>query len=245
MYNNIDLVSGDVSIIYFKREEKLNTLTLDMVNDIKNAMEEVKDTARCVIIEGKRNFSAGADIKQFRDLNPIDAYSFHRKLNELAFYFRDYNVPVISVLNGYVLGGGLELSLSTDIRVCSKNAQLGQPEINIGVNAGAGGNVILPHVIGRNRALYMILTGEKIDAQTAYNFGLVDIISDDAHNEALRIASMIAKKPIETVIFAKRAVNKSFMNSINIDMDYEASLFGLLFSSGETRKKINEFFNKK
>jgi Enoyl-CoA hydratase/carnithine racemase len=85
---------------------------------------------------------------QFPELNPIEAYEFHRKLNELALYFREYSRPVISFLNGYVFGGGLELSLSTDIRVCSKDALLSQPEIGLGINAGAGGNVILPQLLG-------------------------------------------------------------------------------------------------
>ncbi len=242
---NIDVKIDDgIGYIYFSRENKLNTITVDMVNEIMNSMDNLKDKVKVVIIEGKKNFSAGADINQFKNINPIDAYNFHLKLNELLKYFREYDLPIISVLNGYALGGGLELSLSTDIRICSAHAILGQPEINIGINAGAGGNVILSKVIGRNRALYLILTGEKIDAKKAYEFGLVDIISDDPENEALRIAKIIKEKPLTTVKLAKRVVNKSFDASLDLSIDYEATVFGLLFSDGETKDRINKFFKK-
>ncbi len=242
---NIDVkIENGIGFIYFNRENKLNTITVNMVNDIINSLNDLKDKVNVIIIEGKKNFSAGADINQFKDIKPLEAYNFHLKLNELLKYFREYDLPIISVLNGYVLGGGLELSLSTDIRICNENAILGQPEINIGINAGAGGNVILSKVIGRNRALYMILTGEKINAKKAYEFGLVDIISNDPEKEALRIAEIIREKPINTVKLAKKVVNKSFDTHLDLSIDYEATVFGLLFSDENTKEKINKFFKK-
>ncbi len=245
MMESIDIKIDDgIGFIYFNRENKLNTVTVEMVNEIMDSMDDLKSKVNVIIIGGKKNFSAGADINQFKNLNPVNAYKFHLKLNELLKYFRDYDLPVISVLNGYVLGGGLELSLSTDIRICSTTAVLGQPEINIGINAGAGGNVILSKVIGRNRALYMILTGEKIDAKKAYEFGLVDIISDNPENEALRIAKIIKEKPVNTVKLAKRVVNKSFDTNLDLSVDYEATVFGLLFSDNETKSRIDKFFKK-
>ncbi|MEM0140160.1 MAG: enoyl-CoA hydratase/isomerase family protein [Ferroplasma sp.] len=244
-YKNIVAVqNGLIETIYFNREENLNTITVEMADEIMAKMEEVKTSIKVVIIGAKTNFSAGADIKQFKNMNPEEAYNFHRKLNELAMFFRNYDHPVIAFLNGYVLGGGLELSLSTDIRVCSNNARLGQPELNIGINAGAGGNVVLPHVVGRNRALYMILTGEKINARQAYEFGLVDILADDSEKEAVRIAKLIEKMPNIPIKLSKRAVNKSFDGNFQLSMDYEAALFGLLFSTDETKERIKKFFEK-
>ncbi|MEM3828849.1 MAG: enoyl-CoA hydratase/isomerase family protein [Conexivisphaerales archaeon] len=244
-YTNIIAVkNGETEIIYFNREDKLNTITIDMVNEIRAKMEEVKSTVKAVVIGGKKNFSAGADINQFKGITPMEAYDFHVKLNELAQFFRNYEYPVISFLNGYVLGGGLELSLSTDIRICSNDALLGQPEINLGINAGAGGNVVLPRVIGRNRALYMILTGEKINAHRAYEYGLVDIIANDPEGEAIRIAKIIEKMPAMTLKLAKKAVNRSFESNFNLSMDYEATIFGLLFSTDDTKDKIEKFFKK-
>ncbi len=230
--------------IYFNREEHLNTVTVEMVDEITKALSNMEENCRSIVIGGRKNFSAGADIMQFKDMGTMKAYEFHRKLNDLALYFREFKRPIISFLNGYVLGGGLELSLSTDIRVCSRDALLGQPEINLGINAGAGGNVILPEVIGRNRALYMVLTGEKIPAATAYDFGLVDIIAANPLDEAIRIATTINNKPENTVILAKRAVN-STENKVKKDLDYEAALFGILFSEKDTQDRINNFIKRK
>jgi enoyl-CoA hydratase/carnithine racemase len=231
--------------IYFNRENYLNTVTAGMVDEIMNAMADMKNTCRSIVIGGRKNFSAGADVKQFQNMETREAYEFHIKLNSLALYFRDYNLPIISFLNGYVLGGGLELSLSTDIRICGNNSVLGQPEINLGINAGAGGNVILPQVVGRNRALYMILTGEKLTAKKAYEFGLVDILSDDPEKEAARISGIINGMPEQTVSMAKRIVNNSCGVNIKTNLDYEAAMFGILFSEKDTKEKINKFLRSK
>ena len=245
-HNTIKTIEkNDTGFIYFDREDHLNTITVDMVNDIIDALSSMETSCKSIVIGGKKNFSAGADILQFPELNPVEAYEFHRKLNELALYFREYSRPVISFLNGYVFGGGLELSLSTDIRVCSKDALLSQPEIGLGINAGAGGNVILPHVVGRNRALYMILTGTKLNASTAYDFGLVDILADHALEEATRIAGIINSKPENTVKLAKRAVNNTSSADVRSNLDYEAALFGVLFSEKDTKESINNFIKKK
>ncbi|WP_337860372.1 enoyl-CoA hydratase/isomerase family protein [Ferroplasma sp.] len=231
--------------IYFKREDKLNTLTVQMVDEILQALNDMENHCKSVIVGGKDNFSAGADVFQFSNIAPEEAYEFHRKLNKLALYFREYPRPVISFLNGYVLGGGLEISLSTDIRICSRSAVLGQPEIALGINAGAGGNVILPSITGRNRALYMILTGEKISAKTAYEFGLVDILADNAVGKAIETAELINSMPEKAVTLAKRAVNNSANNDIVKNLDYEAALFGILFSEKETKDRINNFIDRK
>ncbi len=231
--------------IYFDREDHLNTITVDMINDISNALSNMETSCKSFVIGGKKNFSAGADVSQFPDLSPLDAYEFHRKLNELALYFREFSKPIISFLNGYVFGGGLELSLSTDIRICSNDAILSQPEISLGINAGAGGNVILPGIVGRNRALYMVLTGTKLNASTAYGFGLVDILSENALEEATKIAEIINSKPENTVKLAKRAINNTSSANVKSDLDYEAALFGILFSDRDTGERINNFIKKK
>ncbi|MCL4453797.1 enoyl-CoA hydratase/isomerase family protein [Ferroplasma sp.] len=245
-YTDINLVEEEgISVIYFNREKQLNTITGHMVDEIIRAMKSVSNSCRSIIIGGRNNFSAGADVAQFQNIDTRSAYEFHIKLNELALFFRSYPRPVISFLNGYVLGGGLELSLSTDIRICSENAILGQPEINLGINAGAGGNVVLPSVIGRNRALYMILTGEKITASQAYDFGLVDLLSDNSELEARRIATLINRMPEETVSTAKRTVNNVASNGLEMKLDYEAALFGILQSEKYTKERIDRFMQKK
>lgn len=245
-YKDIDVIEEDgTCLIYFDREEYLNTITTQMVDEIIHAMNNTVDRCRSIVLGGRKNFSAGADVAQFQNIDAYNAYKFHLKLNDLALFFRHYSRPVISFLNGYVLGGGLELSLSTDIRICAENAILGQPEINLGINAGAGGNVILPSVIGRNRALYMILTGEKITASQAYDYGLIDLLSDDPEAEARRIAGLINTMPVNTVSLAKRAVNNATNNDLETKLDYEAALFGILQSEKSTRERIDRFIQKK
>lgn len=243
-------LNGTVLSIILNRPQRLNSITPTMVDEITDLLNaaETDEGVRIVLIKGSGgNFSSGADISAFRDLGGMSALNFHRKLNSLALKFRSYPKPVIAVMRGYALGGGLELAQSADIRIASESCRLGQPEINIGVNAGAGGNVILPRLIGRGRALHMILTGEKITAQKAYEIGLVDLVfpDDELDDEVNRIAETISEKPQDTVYLSKMAVNFGSEVNITSALEYEATAFGLLFTTPDTRKKVGEFLSRK
>ena len=239
---------GRIAIIWLNRQDKLNSLTVDLVREMQACIDGLEpEETRVVLIRGMgKHFSSGADINGFRDLDSMGGLNFHRTLNDLVMKIRRFPNPVIAFLHGYSMGGGLEIAESADIRIASDSAVISQPEINIGINAGAGGNVILPRLVGRGRAMYLILTGDRISAQKASEIGLVDMVYPDATawEDALGIAEKISGKPLDTMRFAKIAVNSAWESSIESSLELEAALFGNLFSSVETKERIAAFLSK-
>ncbi len=239
---------GKIAIIWLNRPDKLNSLTVDLVKEVQECFDSLDpEESRVVIIRGEgKHFSSGADINGFRELGPMEGFNFHRILNDLVMKIRRFPNPVIAFLHGYSMGGGLEIPESADIRIASDSAVIAQPEINIGINAGAGGNVILPRLVGRGMAMYMILTGDRITAEKAMDIGLVDLVFPDstAWEQALHTAEKISSKPPDTMRFAKIAVNSAWESSVEASLNLEASLFGNLFSSRETKERISEFLSK-
>lgn len=232
------------------RPEKLNSLTKKIINEINAALDAAakNENIKVILIRGSgNNFSSGMDITQFENLSSMDAFNFHRELNKLALRFRDFPKPIIAILRGYALGGGLELAQSADIRIAAESAILGQPEIDLGINAGIGGNAVLPRLVGRGRALYMIFTGDKISARKAYEFGLVDLIfSDSELDERVRdLVQKISEKQSDALYLAKMVVNYGSEFNVSSALEYEAAAFGLLFSKQETKDNVLKFLGRK
>ncbi len=241
--------AGPVVILKLRNTGKLNAITEGMAGELIAAIEkyEKDDRYRVMLLGGAdRNFCSGADITGFANRNTEDALRFHLVLNRVVRTIRSCPKPVLAVLEGYSLGGGLEIAESTDIRIASASAKIGQPEINIGINAGAGGNVILPRLVGRGNAMYLILTGRRISAPEALRMGLVDLVfpDDQLWDEAMKIAMEISSKPVVTVQMAKMAVNNSEDMSVSAALDMEASAFAMLFSTAETKDRIRKFMER-
>ncbi|MEM4769194.1 MAG: 3-hydroxyacyl-CoA dehydrogenase NAD-binding domain-containing protein, partial [Saccharolobus sp.] len=182
--------------IVLNRPERLNALNPELVNELDKVLDELEtnNEVRVVIITGNgRAFSAGADVTSFLTLKPIDVIRL-RTLRNLINKISLYTKPVIAAINGFALGGGLELAMACDIRIASEMAQLGQPEINIGIIPGAGGTQRLPRLIGKGKAKLLIYTGDMISAEDAYKMGLVDMIvpANRFEDEVRRIALKIA-----------------------------------------------------
>ncbi|QRF75206.1 3-hydroxypropionyl-coenzyme A dehydratase [Thermoplasmatales archaeon] len=235
--------------IMINRPEKLNTITTRVASEILSALEECRfdREVRAVVLTGNgRNFSAGADIKQFYGISIEEAINFHRKLNDVVIKFRSFPKPIIALLHGYALGGGLEISESADIRVATETCIIGQPEIDIGINAGAGGNVILPRLIGHGMALYLALTGSKISASKALEIGLVDMVvpDDSAESFVKGLIEKISEKPYDTVSTIKTVMVNGVGTDVVSALEYEATAFGLLLASDETQDRIGKFVNK-
>ncbi len=247
--NILTRIEKPVARIILNREEKLNTINVEMVEEILDFIGSIEDDndIRVLIISGGKNFSAGADVTTFTNIDSMKALAFHKALNSLALKFRESKKIILAMISGYCLGGGFELALSADMRIASRDAILGQPEINLGINAGAGGNVILPRIVGRGKALLMILTGEKIDADRAYNYGIIDVLteSENLSSETEKLSMKIAQKPFNASYLAKMAVNYGSELNIKSALEYEATIFGLLFSTMETKERIGNFLNKK
>jgi enoyl-CoA hydratase/carnithine racemase len=249
VYENIKVSERDgISTIYLNRPEKMNALTLEMVEELIEYLDSKKNSdTKVIIIRGEgKHYCSGADISAFTKMSPQEGHEFHLRLNDLAIKIRNFSRPVIAMLHGYSMGGGLEIAESADIRIAAESAVIAQPEINIGINAGAGGNVILPRLVGRGMAMYLILTGERISARKAMEIGLVDLVFPDqvVEDEIMKLASKIRDMPSQTVIYAKMAVTRGSEIPVESALGYEAALFGLLFSDKETKSRLDKFMGR-
>ncbi len=178
MYTNIISENrGVVQIITINREDKLNALNINLIQEIGQEIARLnaEKTIRGIIITGKgeKAFAAGADISEFAHFNEAEAKEMSAKGGNVFNRIEQSEIPVIAAVNGYALGGGCELTMSCHVRIASENALFGQPEVNLGVPPGYGGTQRLSQLIGRGRALDMLITAKSIDANTALNYGLV------------------------------------------------------------------------
>ncbi|WP_369611608.1 3-hydroxyacyl-CoA dehydrogenase/enoyl-CoA hydratase family protein [Sulfurisphaera javensis] len=235
--------------IILNRPERLNALNMDLVEELSKTLAELENDnkIRVVILTGNgRAFSAGADITSFLTLKPIDIIRF-RSIRELTNKLQFYTKPVIAAINGYALGGGLEIAMACDIRIASESAQLGQPEINLGIIPGAGGTQRLPRIIGKGKAKLLIYTGDMIPAKEAYNIGLVDMVVPDNkfEDEVRRIALKIAEKSPLSLLAAKLAIELGYESNIFTGEYLESSLFGLLFTTKDVQEGVRAFLEKR
>ncbi len=241
--------SNGIAFLSLRNPGKLNAISQTMLEQLIVKTREIEEDPgiRVVILQGSDgNFSSGADIEDLSEFDGSKALGFHRKMNAISHSMRHSSKIYIALLEGFSLGGGFELSLSADLRICSEDAKLGQPEINIGLNAGAGGNVILPRFIGRGNAMYYILTGEKFDAGKGLELGLIQKIvsKDQLYQVGEDLARRIISIPEKTVELTKMTVNASLESSIDNAMDMEALVFSWLNGQEEIKDKIKKFLEK-
>ncbi len=236
--------------IVLNRPERLNAINIEMLKELSNTLDELEEDerARVVILTGSgRAFSAGADVTAFTTITPFKAAIYSRKFQEVLNKIEYYTKPVIVAINGFALGGGLEMAMSGDIRIASETAQLGQPEINLGLMPGAGGTQRLSRLVGSSRAKEIIFTGDMISAKEALEIGLVNkvVAPEKLEEEARRIALKIAEKPPLALLAAKHAVNVGLESNIWAGLAYESSLFGLLFSTEDFIEGVSSFLEKR
>jgi enoyl-CoA hydratase/3-hydroxyacyl-CoA dehydrogenase len=243
-------IEEPIAWIYLNRPERLNALNMEMIKELSQVLDELElnDKVRVLIITGTgRAFSAGADITAFQGVTPFLGAVYVRRFQELFNKIELYTKPVIAALNGYTLGGGLELSMACDFRIASELAELGQPEINLGLIPGAGGTQRLPRLIGEGKAKEIIYTGERIPAKEALNLGLVNKVvpHDELLNEARRFALKLSEKPPLALLAAKYAVKFGLESNLWSGLALESSLFGLLFSTEDFIEGVSAFLEKR
>lgn len=216
------------------RPDKLNAMNLDVMEEFIAVLDDLeKDSSKVVIITGSGNkaFSAGADIEYMNKIGPTEAEKYalqgHKVLNKIE----NLQKPVIAAINGYALGGGCELALSCDIRFASQNAQLGQPEVTLGICPGWGGTQRLLRIVGPARAKELIFSGRKIGAEEALSMGLVNKIfsSDMLLSETRALAKTIAKNSSYAVGISKMLVNKGLDSSLDTGLKLEIYSWSLCF----------------
>ena len=241
-----------VAWIILNRPERLNAINPKMVEELWKVLDEIEqmdyDKVRVVVITGAgRAFSAGADVTGFMGATPVTIFKVSRKLQMLYERLELLDRPVICGLNGYTLGGGLELAMACDFRIAAETAELGQPEINLGFIPGAGGTQRLARLIGRDRAKELIFTGDRIPAREAERLGLVHkVVPPDKLEQELRaFAAKLAEKPPLALAMAKYAINFGLEAPQWVGMMLEATQFGLLFSTEDVIEGVSSFLQKK
>ena len=244
---------GDVALIKINRPEALNSMNVDVIWELSKTIDivGVDDSIKAVIITGvgERSFCAGADISYMVNISPIDAEKYASAAQSVLNKLERLEKPVIAAINGFALGGGCELALVCDLRICSSNAKIGQPEVTIGIPPGWGGTQRLLRIIGPAKAKEMIFTGKMINAEEAYSIGLVndvirltqeelpeapsdgDEIKRKEHEKEL--AKLLNKKLIEKSLSMAKEITKNSYNAIKaskylinkgMDMDIDAGL---------------------
>lgn len=229
-------VQGAVEIITIDRPKALNALNPEVLADLKAAFEAVDQNAvRCIILtgEGEKSFVAGADIGSMSTMTKAEGEAFGKLGNDIFLYIESFPIPVIAAVNGFALGGGNELAMSCDIRLCSENAVFGQPEVGLGITPGFGGTQRLSRLVGMGMAKQLVYSALNIDAQEALRIGLVNAVYPQAElmENALKLASRIARNAPIAVRNCKKAINEGMQVSIQEGVAIEEKLFGDCFET--------------
>lgn len=244
-------VSDGVAVVTISRPEKLNALNADVMKALDECVASLKDDAgtRCVVLTGagEKAFVAGADIGELAAKSSLQAEKVAADGQKIFLSIERLGKPVIAAINGFALGGGMELALACTFRTASKNAKLGLPEITLGIIPGYGGTQRLPRLVGRGQALEMILTGGMMDASEAHRIGLVNHVyePEDLLEETLSIARKLAAQAPISTRFILEAVNRGTDLSLSDGCALEATLFGLIASSSDTKEGLTAFLEKR
>lgn len=242
-------VEGMVGVITINRPKALNALNEDVLKDLKEAFGSVDcDAVRCIVItgEGDKSFVAGADIAAMSNMTKAEGEAFGKFGNDIFRMIETFPLPVIAAINGFALGGGNELAMSCDIRICSDNAMFGQPEVGLGITPGFGGTQRLARVIGVGKAKEMVYGGRNIKADEAYRIGLVNAVytQEELMPAAMKLANGIAKNAPIAVRNCKKAMN----DGLQVDMDQavviEEKLFGDCFETEDQKYGMAFFLDK-
>lgn len=251
-WKNIHLsTEGPIATLTIQRESKLNALNSETLDELQQAIQQIYDDERIqgVILtgSGSKAFVAGADIAEIAALNELDSRKFSERGQEVFFMIEQAYKPFVAAINGFALGGGCELAMACHLRVAVCTARFGLPEVKLGVIPGYGGTQRLPQLIGKGRALEMILTGEMIDAEKALSWGLINQIVD-TQEALLPTARDILKKILgnspKALGLAIQAIN-AFYNEKENGYQTEANSFRLAAKSEDFKEGTSAFLEKR
>ena len=222
---------GAVGIVTISREKALNALNSTVLEELDATFDAINlDEVRCVILTGagQKSFVAGADIGEMSSLTKAEGEAFGKKGNDVFLKIENFPVPVICAINGFALGGGCEIAMSCDIRICSDNAVFGQPEVGLGITPGFGGTQRLARLVGPGMAKQMIYTARNIKADEAFRIGLVNAIytQEELLPAAEKMAAGIAKNAPIAVRNCKKAINEGLDLAMDKAVELEEKLFG-------------------
>lgn len=241
---------GQIALLTIDRPKALNALNSNVLEELDQAIDAVDlQEVRVVIItgSGEKSFVAGADIAEMSNLTKEEGFAFAKKGNDIFRKIESLPIPVIAAVNGFALGGGCELSMACDIRICSENAVFGQPEAGLGITPGFGGTQRLARIIGIGRAKELIFSTSNIKADEAYRVGLVNHVYpvEELLPQAKKLASKIAANAPIAVRNCKKAINDGLQTDIDSAIVIEENLFSDCFETHDQKEGMGAFLEKR
>ncbi|MFT4840544.1 MAG: enoyl-CoA hydratase [Planctomycetota bacterium] len=242
---------GYLAIVTVNRPSKLNALDLQTIAELDAAFAaiDVDDSVGAVIVTGagEKAFVAGADITELQQQGVLDGTANARRGQALTLRMENCSKPVLAAVNGFALGGGLELALACDVRFASSTAKLGLPEVSLGIVPGYGGTQRLPRLVGTGNALHLILQGDAIDAQEALRIGLVNGVFEPAElmDKVKAVANRMVSRGPTALSLAKQAVRRGAQMPMADALALEADLFGMISSTDEMKEGMTAFLEKR
>jgi len=243
-------VDERIATITINRPDKLNALNVDTVGELDRCMTDLADRADvgAIVITGAgRAFAAGADIGELAALTPAGAQAFAERGQRVLRRFETSRKPTIAAVNGFALGGGCELAMSCHVRVAAESAKLGQPEVKLGLSPGYGGTQRLPRLVGRGRALELLLTGDAVSAAEALRIGLVNVVvpaADVLSRSRAMAAAMLQQAPL-ALAACIAAVDVGLEYGLEAGLAVEATGFGVLASTADVKEGTSAFLAKR
>lgn len=241
-------IEENIGVISVVRPEALNALSREIVDEIDQCIEEIvlNQNIRCLVFHSAKNFAAGADIKGMANCNEEEAktFTFTPTYNKIA----NLEIPTIAAIEGYALGGGMELAMTADIRIAGESAKMGFPEVTLGIFPGAGGTIRVPRIVGEAFAKELIFTGDAVDATRAMEMGLVNrVVSDDmVYEEAMKLAKRIAKRGPVAIRMVKDVIKRGMEEKdVNKATEIEAEQWVKLFSTEDQKEGMKAFIEKR
>jgi len=240
-----------IATITINRPQAMNAMNRETIPEILSGLEDADkdENVRVVVITGagEKAFCAGLDLKPMRDISVMKAVETSRLGQKLTLAIEELGKPVIAAINGYALGGGLELAMACDIRIASEKARVGQPEVNVGLLPGWGGTQRLPRLVGKGIAKELIFTGKMIDAKTAERIGLVNMVvpPERLKSAVEELSREIMSKPPIAIKLVKELINNSIETDQGTGLIHEAEAFGILSSTEDYKEGISAFIEKR
>ena len=251
MYETVKFeVKDSVAIVTITREKALNAINGQVVSDLDQVIEEIKadKNIRGLIITGAgRSFVAGADIASMSTMNEEEGFNWGVNSSAVFRKIETLDIPVIAAVNGFALGGGCELAMTTDYIMAGEKAKFGQPEVGLGITPGFGGTQRLPRKIGASKAKELILSAKIIGAQEAYELGLVDklVPQEELMDKAMEMMGSFIKNAPIAVAYAKRAINEGLQLDIEGGVAVENKYFGKCFATEDQKEGMKAFLEKR
>ncbi|MCF8565632.1 enoyl-CoA hydratase/isomerase family protein [Alicyclobacillus tolerans] len=243
-------MEGPVAILTLNRAKQLNALNRQVLTELKehlDALQTQKDVRTVLVTGDGRAFAAGADISQMNNLTPNEAQEFAQFGQSVFSQLEALPQPTIALVQGYALGGGMELAMACDVRIAAQGAKFGQPEVTLGILPGFGGSQRLPRIVGQGRALHIMLSGEMIDAEQALSYGLVTAVvpPEQLLSAGFEYADKLHKLGPVALQMVKRAVYEGAETDIQRGLALEAALFGSCFTTADREEGMTAFLERR